>query len=229
MTVLHRITEEQFNKKLQELHDEFDSKNEEYFREVELPRIAGTYEELEKIVNNKKVKTISDLVVWLRNSGDYKTEEGTVDEVVAHAEETGFLEVQYGNTIPYMTITVDVQGDNFILDNFFNIIRYSEEEQDIETLEDIEIHTLRQYLKDTLVDGCGHTIEVGDEVYYMHSSRDTSKVYADEGKVIEVYPLSRNVRIDWETEHENKSTVKARNCLKKFVVKNSWQNYYHVL
>ena len=130
MTVLHRITEEQFNRKLQELHDEFDSKNEEYFREVELPRIAGTYEELEKIVNNKKVKTISDLVVWLRNSGDYKTEEGTVDEVVEHAEETGFLEVQYGNTIPYMTITIDVQGDNFILDNFFNIIRYSEEEQD---------------------------------------------------------------------------------------------------
>ena len=221
MAVLHRITEGQFNKKLQELHDEFDNESEEYFREVELPRIAGTYEELEKIVNNKKVKTISDLVVWLRNSGDYKTEEGTVDEVVEHAEETGFLEVQAGTVTPYMTITIDVQGDNFILDNFFNITRYSKEEQDIEILEDIEIHTLRQYLKDTLVDGCGHTIEVGDEVYYMYSSRDTSKVYANEGKVVEIYPLSRNVRIDWGTEHANKSTVKARNCLKKFVIKNS--------
>ena len=221
MAVLHRITEEQFNRKLQELHDEFNSKDEEYFREVELPRIAGTYEELEKIVNNKKVKTISDLVVWIRNSGGYKTEEGTVDEVVEHAEETGFLEVQCGTITPYMTITIDVQGDNFILDNFFNITRYSKEEQDIEILEDIEIHTLRQYLKDTLVDGCGRAIEVGDEVYYMYSSRDTSKVCADEGKVTEIYPLSRNVRIDWGTEQANESTVKARNCLKKFVVKNS--------
>ena len=53
MAVLHRITEEQFNRKLQELHNEFDRENEEYFREVELSRIAGAYEKLELLITNK--------------------------------------------------------------------------------------------------------------------------------------------------------------------------------
>lgn len=215
-----------YDKELNELHAKFDK--DTYCKETVFPFMVNCFNDLKKVL--RKAKTLENVVIALKSSSQFDIPvwtgemdmsipdmENHLKEVVSQVKKDGLIKVMSKYPNAYITYTIQVQGDNSTLDKLCTYARY--ENQTKEVFENMNIDMIYEYLEDILVDNCNRKLAVGEDIYHIFSSPVSGKICVGEGTITELFPLTQRIKVKWADPPAEESTVKAHNCVKKFVIK----------
>ena len=215
-----------YAKELNELHAKFDK--DTYCNETVFPFMVNCFNDLKKVL--RKAKTLENVVIALKSSSQFDIPvwtgemdmsipdiENHLKEVVSQVKKDSFIKVMSKYPNAYITYTIQVQGDNITLDKLCTYARY--ENQTKEVFENMNVDVVYQYLEDILVDNCNRKLAVGEDIYHIFASPVSGKICVGEGTITELFPLTQRIKVKWANPPAEESTVKAHNCVKKFVVK----------
>lgn len=213
-------------KELHELQDKFDK--DTYCNEIVFPLMINCFNDLKKIL--RKAKTIENVIIALKSSSQFDMPvwtgrmdmsipdvENHLKEVVLQVKKDGQIKVTSGCPNAYLTYTITIQGDNITLDKVCTYARY--ENQIKEVFENMNVDVVYQYLEDILVDNCNRKLAVGEDIYHIFASPVSGNICVGEGTITELFPLTQRIKVKWINPLAKESTVKAHNCVKKFVAK----------
>lgn len=213
-------------KQVNELHAKFDK--DTYCNEIVFPLMINCFNDLKKIL--RKAKTIENVIIALKSSSQFDITvwtgrmdmsipdiENHLKEVVLQVKKDGQIKITSGCPNAYLTYTITIQGDNITLDKLCTYARY--ENQTKEIFENMNIDVVYQYLEDILVDNCNRKLAVGEDIYHIFASPVSGNICVGEGTITELFPLTQRIKVKWINPLAKESTVKAKNCVKKFVTK----------
>ena len=220
------LRQNDYARELNELHAKFDK--DTYCNETVFPFMINCFNDLKKIL--RKAKTIENVIIALKSSSQFDITvwtgrmdmsipdiENHLKEVVLQVKKDGQIRVTSWCPNAYFTYTIIIQGDNITLDKLCTYSRY--ENQTKEIFENMNVDVVYQYLEDILVDNCNRKLAVGEDIYHIFASPVSGNICVGEGTITELFPLTQRIKVKWINPLAKESTVKAHNCVKKFVTK----------